>query len=117
MISGVSNVWVPVSDMGRALAFYRDRLGLTVEEDQPEWAELEADGVRIGLNGREAAGTSIDGGAVITFRSDDIEGDRTRLIGEGVSFSGEVSSYDWGSVAPFKDSEGNDLQLFQPPKG
>ena len=118
MISGVSNVWVPVSDMERALAFYRDRLGLTVKEDQqPDWAELDADGVRIGLNGRESAGGSTDGGAVITFHSDAIEDDRTRLIGEGVSFTGEVSSYDWGSVAPFKDSEGNDLQLFQHPKG
>jgi predicted enzyme related to lactoylglutathione lyase len=54
---------------------------------------------------------------VITFHTDAIEDDRTRLVGEGVTFTGEVSSYDWGSVAPFKDSEGNDLQLYMPPSG
>lgn len=117
MISGVSNVWVPVEDMERALAFYRDRLGLAVRENGPQWSELDADGVRIGLNGREPVGSSADGGAVITFHSNAIEDDRTRLSGEGVTFTGEVSSYDWGSVAPFKDSEGNDLQLYMPPSG
>ena len=117
MISGVSNVWVPVEDMDRALAFYRDRIGLAVRESGPDWSELDGDGVRVGLNGREPAGKGAEGGAVITFHSDDIAGDRTRLSGEGVSFTGEVSSYDWGSVAPFKDSEGNDLQLYMPPTG
>ena len=31
MVAGVSNVWVPVEDMDRALGFYRDVLGLSVK--------------------------------------------------------------------------------------
>jgi predicted enzyme related to lactoylglutathione lyase len=115
MVQGVANVWLPVQDMERAVGFYRDVLGLDVEMQSPEWTELEAGGLSIGLNAREPQGARADGGAVISFRTDDIEGEVERLTGRGAHFTGEVSSYDWGSVAPFKDSEGNDLQLYAPP--
>ncbi len=115
MVQGVSNVWLPVQDMDRAVAFYRDVLGLPVKMQSPEWSELDAGGLTIGLNGREARGATADGGAVVTFHSDDIDGESTALEGKGVRFTGGVSSYDWGRVAPFKDSEGNDLQLYAPP--
>lgn len=112
MVQGVANVWLPVKDMDRAVGFYRDVLGLEVSMQSPEWSELDANGLNIGLNAREAAGASADGGAVITFRADDIEAEVQALKDKGASFSGGVSSYEWGSVAPFKDSEGNDLQLY-----
>ncbi len=115
MVQGVANVWLPVQDMERAVGFYRDVIGLDVEMQSPEWTELDAGGLSIGLNAREGAGAQADGGAVVTFRADDIEAEVARLQGRGAVFSGGVSSYDWGSVAPFKDSEGNDLQLYMPP--
>lgn len=117
MVQGVANVWLPVKDMDRAVGFYRDVLGLELSMQSPEWSELDANGLSIGLNAREAAGASADGGAVLTFRTDDIEAEMTGLQGKGAQFSGGVSSYEWGSVAPFKDSEGNDLQLYSPPRG
>jgi predicted enzyme related to lactoylglutathione lyase len=52
---------------------------------------------------------------VITFTAEDIDGEMERLQDRGTEFTGGVSSYDWGRVAPFKDSEGNDLQLYAPP--
>ena len=115
MVQGVANVWLPVQDMERAVGFYRDVIGLDVEMQSPEWTELDAGGLSIGLNAREGSGAQADGGAVITFRADDIEAEVVRLKGKGAVFSGGVSSYDWGSVAPFKDSEGNDLQLYMAP--
>ena len=117
MVQGVSNVWLPVQDMDRAVGFYRDVLGLTVTKQSPQWSELNADGLSIGLNAREPRGAAADGGAVITFSADDISAEVERLKGRGAQFSGDVSSYDWGSVAPFKDSEGNDLQLYSAPAG
>ena len=118
MVAGVSNVWVPVQDMQRALGFHRDVLGLTVKMESPEWSELDAGGLSIGLNARETASGSSSGGAVITFQPEaGIEAEVAQLKGKGVTFTGEVSSYDWGSVAPFRDSEGNDLQLYAPPAG
>ena len=38
-----------------------------------------------------------------------------RLTDLGVTFEGEVAEHPWGRIATFKDSEGNDLQLFEPP--
>jgi len=117
MARGVANVWVPVQDMDRAVGFYRDVLGLEVQMSSPEWSELDAAGLSIGLNAREPQGTTVDGGAVISFRAEDIEAEVEDLQARGAQFTGGVSSYDWGSVAPFRDSEGNNLQLYSPPAG
>jgi predicted enzyme related to lactoylglutathione lyase len=103
--------------MDRALAFYRDTLGLGVkEQDGNDWAEIDADGLTIGLNGRETATSGSAGGAVITFRPDgSLEDEVARLRESGVEFTGEISEHPWGRVAPFKDTEGNDLQFYAPP--
>lgn len=116
MINGISAVWLPVSDMDRAVNFYEHKLGLTVREQQPEWSELELDGQLIGLNGRSGETTGGDGGALIAFSAGDgIEAEVERLKGEGVEFSGDISDHPWGRVVPFKDPDGNDLQLYAPP--
>lgn len=117
MAKGVAAVWVPVDDMTRALAFYRDALGLDVIGEQPDWSELDANGLRIGLNARESTSPHSHGGAVISFQPDGtLEDEVDRLKASGVEFTGGISDYDWGRLIPFKDSEGNDLQLYAPPK-
>ena len=117
MASGVATVWVPVSDMDRALTFYRDTLGLSVKDTQEQWSEIDANGVMIGLNAREEASGDGAGGAVISFQpDDDIESEVKRLTDAGVSFVGDISDHPWGRIAAFTDSEGNSLQLYAPPK-
>ncbi|WNV75983.1 VOC family protein [Geodermatophilus sp. DSM 44513] len=117
MASGVANVWVPVDDMDRALAFYRDTLGLQEKMSTPEWSELDAGGLNIGLNAREGTARHADGGAVISFQPDgDLDAEVQALRDKGVEFTGDISEYEWGRLAPFKDSEGNDLQLYAPPR-
>ncbi len=117
MINGISTVWLPVTDLQRSVAFYGDTLGLKVtEQDGGEWAEVEAGGLTIGLNARAEESPDGSGGAVIAFSCDgDIEGEVERLKGQGVSFTGDVSEHPWGRIAPFKDVDGNDLQVFAPP--
>jgi predicted enzyme related to lactoylglutathione lyase len=117
MVSGVAAVWVPVSDMKRAVAFYRDALGLTVKETDDDWSEVDANGLLIGLNAREQASEHSDGGAVISFQpEDDLEAEVESMKQSGVEFTGDISDHEWGRLIPFKDSEGNDLQLYSPPK-
>jgi predicted enzyme related to lactoylglutathione lyase len=96
MASGVATVWVPVDDMDRAVRFYTDVLGLTAKSTMDDWSEIDAGGLTIGLNAREGTSAHADGGAVI-------------------SFTGDIASFEWGRIAAFKDSEGNDLQLYAPP--
>jgi predicted enzyme related to lactoylglutathione lyase len=118
MASGVAAVWVPVSDMERAVAFYRDTLGLTVQDQSEDWSEIDAGGLMIGLNGRESAGGASDGGAVVSFQPDgSIEDEVATLKERGADIQGEISEHPWGKIIPFKDSEGNDLQLYSPPQG
>lgn len=114
MIHGTSVVWLPVGDTQRALGFYRDVLGLDEVRDEGEWAELDANGLRIGLNGREdPAG---DGGAVVAFQPrDGLDEAVEQLRSAGVELAGGISEHPWGRVAAFKDPDGNDLQLYEPP--
>ncbi|MGI8541283.1 MAG: VOC family protein [Rubrobacteraceae bacterium] len=118
MISKIANVWVPVSDVSRALDFYSNTLGFEVLKQDGDWAEVDAGGLNLGLNGRESRGTASDGGPVVTFEPEGgIESAKKELESKGVTFAAEVSEHDWGKVATFKDSEGNDLQLYEPPSG
>ena len=116
MIKGVAAVWLPVTDMKRAVAFYGDTLGLRVTEHDEDWSEVDANGLRIGLNGSESESPRGDGGALVAFQPDgDIEGEVERLKGAGVEFPDEISEHPWGRIVPFKDPDGNDLQLYAPP--
>jgi catechol 2,3-dioxygenase-like lactoylglutathione lyase family enzyme len=56
LFRGVAVVWMPVQDIERAKRFYRDTLGLQITNEDGEWAEVDANGLTIGLNGREPSG-------------------------------------------------------------
>lgn len=115
MVQGVATVWVPVSDLERALGFYRDTLGLKEKKAEEGWAEVDANGLTIGLNAREEEGAGVEGGPVIAFQpAGELEDAVAALKDKGVDFPAEISEHPWGRIATFKDSEGNDLQLYQP---
>ncbi len=116
MASGVATVWLPVTNMDRAVKFYGEVLDLEVRQQTDEWTELDAGGLMIGLNAREEATGGGGGGAVISFQPDGgIEDEVSRLKDSGVEFTGGISDHPWGRIAPFKDTEGNDLQFYAPP--
>ncbi len=116
VIKGVANVWVPVRDIERALDFYHNTLHFALIKRDGPWAEVDANG----LNAREPRGaqgvqsTADRGGPGITFQAG-LEGAVEELKGEGVEIVAGISEHEWGRVATFKDSEGNDLQLYEPP--
>jgi predicted enzyme related to lactoylglutathione lyase len=107
MLKGIAVVWMPVQDIERAKGFYRNTLGLQITNEDGEWAELDANGLTIGLNGREPSGAGAEGGLEETL--DDLKG-------QGVEIPAGISEHPWGRVATFKDSEGNDIQLYEAPK-
>lgn len=117
MARGVATVWVPVDDIDRAIKFYTEALGLTIKSQDGDWAEVDANGLSIGLNARESTHAGArNGGAVITFQPDgDLAAEIDQLTDAGVEFVGGVAEHSWGTIAAFKDSEGNDLQLYAPP--
>ena len=116
MLKGVAVVWMPVRDIERAKGFYRDTLGLQITNEDGEWAEVDADGLTIGLNGHEPSGAGSTGGPVVTFRPEGrLEEAGGNLQEAGRRGAGRDLRASLGTRRDAKDSEGNDLQLYEPP--
>ena len=114
---------VPVSDLNRAVAFYREKLGLNVMP-LTDWlaVALADDGSLLALARRPTPPTDQD---IANFTVTDIKGTVKELKGKGVAFENydlpylktvdHIAQQDGFSAAWFKDSEGNLLQINQSP--
>jgi uncharacterized protein len=60
MPAAISCVTVPVENLQKSIAFYRDGLGLAVEEQDEEHAALDLDGVYLVLLERSEFGTYVE---------------------------------------------------------
>jgi predicted lactoylglutathione lyase len=60
MPAAISCVTFPVDDLQKSIAFYRDGLGLTVEEQDDEHAAFDIDGVYLVLLDRSEFGTYVE---------------------------------------------------------
>lgn len=114
-LSRIGQISVPVRDLARATAFYRDALGLTfLFEAPPAMAFFQAGEVRLLLGVPE--GDELHGASILYFRVDDIEAAHRALEGRGVRFVQaphrvhRAETHDlW--IAFFRDSEENTLAL------
>jgi catechol 2,3-dioxygenase-like lactoylglutathione lyase family enzyme len=118
-----------VGDVGRSLAFYRDRLGFAVEAeyDDPPYATLELAGARLSLAEQGHAADDRPGvtmlapedpsrlPAILVLEVDDCRGMYERLRKEGVDFLAEPYSPPWGGSRCFaRDPDGYLVELEQP---
>lgn len=118
MFKQVDDVFFNVDDMEKAVAFYRDRLGLAVKYESADWVELDAGNVAIALRrygsgpeGRPELG--VGEGATLVFEVDDIEATKAELEDKGIRFIGGVFEYGTVKLAAFEDLNGNVLQIYQ----
>lgn len=110
----VKFVSVPVSDQDRALAFWTEKVGLTVKTDAPmgpgqRWIELEIPGEATGLvlftpDGHE---DRIGGFTPMGWGAADVQAEYERLSAAGVEFQQPPRTEPWGTSAIFKDPDGN----------
>jgi catechol 2,3-dioxygenase-like lactoylglutathione lyase family enzyme len=99
MVAGTSVVWLPVTDIDRSITFYRDALGLDELQHEHDWAQLDANGLHIGLNATE--NPIGDGGAVIAFQPESgLESAVQKLRDDGVEIPGDISNHPWGASRP-----------------
>jgi predicted enzyme related to lactoylglutathione lyase len=109
MIEAIAAVWLPVSDVDRAVDFYGDELGLDVEQQEDGWAIVAAGHVRIGLSDSLEHG---EGGTIVAFGvGDNLEEAIDQIAGAEPS---EIVEHPWGRVVNFHDPDGNQLQLYEP---
>ena len=104
-------VSVPVQDMDRAKAFYRDVLGMHSPDWELGFPEIETGNVSLYLTNPTAMGAEFAPHvAPIALRVADVAEAKRQLEERGVTFAGE---HDSGvcKMAFFKDSEGNSLML------
>ena len=104
---------VLVQEMDRALRFYRDTLGLTVQLEQEDWAVF-AEGVGLMLSPEPLPQDNISLNAVmVTLNVDDAHSAYHELIEKGVAFLVAPTDVGGAVVASFRDTEGNVLQLVE----
>jgi len=60
MPAAISCVTVPVDDLQKSIAFYRDGLGIAVDEQDEDHAALDLDGVYLVLLNRSEFGTYVE---------------------------------------------------------
>jgi predicted enzyme related to lactoylglutathione lyase len=105
---------VMVTDIDRAIHFYRDKLGLTVENEQADWVMFR-EGIALQLSPVPAADLKWDpNSVVITLVVSDCEEAYRQLTERGVAFlNAPTGSPGLTAVASLRDSENNILQLLQ----
>jgi catechol 2,3-dioxygenase-like lactoylglutathione lyase family enzyme len=112
-VEHVDFISVPVTDMERSTAWYRDTLGLPQTGDGgfPEF-EL-GDNAFLYLLNMEAIGSSFKGPhtAAIALRVADVEETRKELEANGISFVGDTFDTGVCHMASFLDPDGNVLML------
>ena len=115
-LSRIGQIFVNVHDLDRAIAFYRDVLGMTfLFQAPPNMAFFDCDGIRLMLG--VADRPELDHPAsIIYYKVDDIERVYEIFKARGVEFVvkphlvAAMPTYDlW--LADFRDSEGNLLAL------
>jgi len=113
-LSSLLQLSMPVQDIDRAVAFYRDVLGARFLFQAGTLGFFDLDGVRLMLAVPEGSGG--EGGSVLYFRVPDVTAAHATLLTRGVTFEGDphVVHRDerhelW--MAFFRDSEGNLLAL------
>jgi methylmalonyl-CoA/ethylmalonyl-CoA epimerase len=121
LIDGIQQIAIPAHDAERAIAFYRDTLGLKFLFAAPNMAFFECGGVRLYIDANKGA-IEPGGYSRIYLRSDDIAGDVARLTKSGVKVHREpqiiarLPDRDvW--LAWIHDSEDNLVGLMQEKQG
>jgi predicted enzyme related to lactoylglutathione lyase len=110
-----------VRDQDRALDFYVNQLGFTVQTDQPmgpgqRWVEVRPPKGETGVAlftppGHEDRVGTFTG---LSFECDDVQKAYDELTARGVEFAKPPAAQPWGMFAIMKDSEGNQIVLSTP---
>lgn len=85
VITGIGQIAITVNDVTKALAFYRDTLGLTfLFSPSPELAFLSAGDVRIMLSTPQGAG-KVGANSILYFKTSNIESTHAEFVERGAT--------------------------------
>ena len=105
---------VMVQDMERCVRFYRDVLGLDVNDQSPEWSRLALGDAVIVLRG---GGTGELAWTGLHFEVEDIQDASLRVEeGGGRILSWPHRANGWAALADMADTEGNGFTFYSLPE-
>jgi catechol 2,3-dioxygenase-like lactoylglutathione lyase family enzyme len=114
-LSRIAAIMLGVRDLPAAIAFYKDKLGLTVIMQESQLALLQCGSVMLGLSPRHANAAPLAEAVEVSFGVDDLRATHKALGEKGVVFLSEpraVTPTDW--AVHFRDADGHLLSLFGP---
>ena len=113
-----------VTDVSRAVAFYTQHFGFTLEHQQlPAFATVSLGDLKLLLSGPEASGSrpmpdgrrqESGGWNRVVLRVDDLTGHIRRLKDSGVDFRNTMETGPAGKQIQVEDPDGNPIELFEP---
>jgi lactoylglutathione lyase len=99
-----------VADMDRAVAFYRDTLGLPLKFSSPHWSEFATGETTLALHPASEKNTA--GTVELGFGVPDLAKFYREMAGKGVAFPMPPTKQDFGGeLARFVDSEGSHVSV------
>ena len=115
MLNRIGQISINVHDLDRAVAFYRDALGMKLRFETGGMAFFDCGGIRLMLG--PASSPEFDHpGSIIYYKVDDIQATHAAMVSKGVEFIAaphlvaRLPDHDlW--LGFFKDPEGNTLAL------
>ena len=120
LINGFSAVRIFVSDLGRAVDFYRNTLGLQLSHEESVYAVFQLSNVTVliervdpgDLEFRELVGRF----TAVSFNTGDINAAYDSLSALGIRFEGPPEKQFWGgTLAHFHDPDDNVVTLVHTP--
>jgi lactoylglutathione lyase len=113
MLKEFTTLMVYVTDMPRAVGFYRDVLGLPLEMESPGWSQFAlGNGASIGLHPRRG-GEAPAPGWTPGFKVDDVRAAKERLVSAGAEIASDFHDVPGGVVLEFTDPDGNVIDITQ----
>jgi catechol 2,3-dioxygenase-like lactoylglutathione lyase family enzyme len=112
-------------DLDRTLEFYRDRLGLSVQEEEEDWARLDYNIVIMRAPEPVPSGIVTLNTVILSLTVPDVDAAYRELTRQGVSFFEVPQDHGTFKTAALRDPDGNLVQLIEyrgepgnaPPKG
>lgn len=121
MIKGYRDFYYNVTDMNRAVEFYKKAFDMQVIHGHEFWTTVGIGNLLLGLHWTEGASIpptprdshGQNAGGTVTLHSDDVTADRKKIEQAGGKILGE-SDQPWGHMLVFEDLDGNVLKLMNP---
>ena len=108
----INYVEFPANDLVATKAFFREAFGWSFEDFGPEYTAFSKEGLDGGFFKSELKSSTSNGGALIVFYSQDIEGTKAKIEQAGGVIVRPIFSFPGGRRFHFTEPSGNEFAVW-----